>query len=473
MASCHKAIAIKPDYADAHNILGNALQDLGELDEAVASYHKALAIKPDYAEAHCNLGAALQGLGRVDEAVASYHKALAIKSDFAAGHYNLGNALRDLGRLDEAVASYHQALSLKPDYVDVLSNLGLALQELGKLEEAVASYHQVLAIKPDFAEVHSNLGNALQDLGRLDEAVASYQEALAIKPDYAEAHCNLGLALQDLGEVDEAFTCQRRAVALNPRNDSCWAGLAASLETISFSSVDDSLWQDLWGLLEQPTVRPSHVTRPIIDALHQHPYLSQILELTGSGKPETGIAYGDVAERLSSIPLFLRIMGLSPIHDLDIERMLTFLRGAMLRGTMAIKTDGKGLSFSAALAFQCFTNEYVFPETDEEEAAVEHLQQRIAALVEKMRDVPPSFVATLGAYRPLYGFPWAQELCEREWTGTIKEVIERQISEPRKEQSLRSRIPRLTPIENTVSRSVRKQYEENPYPRWIKTDLVH
>ncbi len=32
-----KALALRPNYAEAHNDLGNALKDLGKLDEAVAS----------------------------------------------------------------------------------------------------------------------------------------------------------------------------------------------------------------------------------------------------------------------------------------------------------------------------------------------------------------------------------------------------------------------------------------------------
>ena len=146
--------------------------------------------------------------------------------------------------------------------------------------------------------------------------------------------------------------------------------------------------------------------------------------------------------------------------------MLTFLRRAMIEETAAGKTDEKVLQFSAALVLQCFTNEYVYPETFEEKAAVEHLQQQIATLVEKEHDLPPSFVAALGAYRPLYRLSWSQELCAREWAGDIKEVIERQISEPEEERSLRRRIPQLTCIHDEVSQSVREQYEENPYPRW-------
>jgi Flp pilus assembly protein TadD len=47
---------LKPDFAEAHNNLGNTLKELGRLDEAEASYNQAIALKPDYAEAHRNLG---------------------------------------------------------------------------------------------------------------------------------------------------------------------------------------------------------------------------------------------------------------------------------------------------------------------------------------------------------------------------------------------------------------------------------
>jgi len=88
--------------------LGLALQGLGKPDDAVNSYRKALAIRPDYADAHNNLGNALQELGKVKEAEASYQRALSIEPDYADAHNNLGNALRRLDKLEEAVASYPQ-----------------------------------------------------------------------------------------------------------------------------------------------------------------------------------------------------------------------------------------------------------------------------------------------------------------------------------------------------------------------------
>ncbi len=40
--------------------MGVTLQEQGKLDEAIEAYNKALAIKPDYAEAYNNMGVTLK-----------------------------------------------------------------------------------------------------------------------------------------------------------------------------------------------------------------------------------------------------------------------------------------------------------------------------------------------------------------------------------------------------------------------------
>ena len=52
-----------PNESLLHNISGACYAGLGQLDTAVKRYEKALAIKPDYAEAHNNLGGTLQDPG--------------------------------------------------------------------------------------------------------------------------------------------------------------------------------------------------------------------------------------------------------------------------------------------------------------------------------------------------------------------------------------------------------------------------
>jgi ubiquinone/menaquinone biosynthesis C-methylase UbiE len=57
----------------------------------------------------------------------------------------------------------------------------------------------------------------------------------------------------------------------------------------------------------------------------------------------------------------------------------------------------------------------------------------------------------------------------RKWPAAIARLLDQQVREPLKERELEPSIPRLTPIEDRISRLVQKQYDENPYPRWIKT----
>ncbi len=118
LLALQQAAALLPDDVDAHNNLGNTLQDLGEFEGAVASYRRAIEIKPDFVSAQYNLGIALSALGRADEAVESYHRALAIKPDYAEALSNLGNAQRDLGQHDSAMSYYLRALAIKPDCLD-------------------------------------------------------------------------------------------------------------------------------------------------------------------------------------------------------------------------------------------------------------------------------------------------------------------------------------------------------------------
>ena len=46
-----RALELQPDFAKAHNNLGNALRDLGQLDDSEAAYRRALKLDPTFVEA--------------------------------------------------------------------------------------------------------------------------------------------------------------------------------------------------------------------------------------------------------------------------------------------------------------------------------------------------------------------------------------------------------------------------------------
>src|SRR5438128_1324892 len=92
---------------------------------------------PQTADACCKLGDALFDLGNLDEAIVCYRHAIELQPDFIPAHYNLGTALKDQGKLDHAAAYFRRALGLKPDFVEAQFNLGYVLQKQGQLDEAV------------------------------------------------------------------------------------------------------------------------------------------------------------------------------------------------------------------------------------------------------------------------------------------------------------------------------------------------
>ncbi len=68
------------------------LKELGRLDDAETSLRQAVALKPDYAEAHSNLGVALKELGKLEGSMPSYVRAISLEADFDIAYSNLGSA---------------------------------------------------------------------------------------------------------------------------------------------------------------------------------------------------------------------------------------------------------------------------------------------------------------------------------------------------------------------------------------------
>jgi len=196
--------------------LGNWLRQLGRNDEAVGAFREAIALRSDYAEAHDNLGSSLLQLRRTAEAVAEFREALRIRPDSAEGHNNLANALLTLGQASEAISEYGRAVRLDPASAAMRSNLGSALLQTGRPAEAVPPYQEAVRLAPDDPEARDGLGTALAQTGQLAGAEAAYREALRLRPDLAEAHFNLANVLRQLGRAADAQAEYREALRLKP-----------------------------------------------------------------------------------------------------------------------------------------------------------------------------------------------------------------------------------------------------------------
>jgi SAM-dependent methyltransferase len=164
------------------------------------------------------------------------------------------------------------------------------------------------------------------------------------------------------------------------------------------------------------------------------------------------------------------------VSDLELERFVTALRRTMLAAAMGglgpQLCRQESLPFWCALAQQCFINEYIFSCPDQEKQQAEELRERLVEALSTGASVPESWLGAVAAYFPLASLSEADLLIERRWSAPAAELVMRQVREVHEERRLRGSVPRLTAIDDSVSLAVRQQYEENPYPRWMKPSPI-
>lgn len=91
LQDCLDALALRPDFAPAHNLAGLALVKLDRCAEALPHYDRAFQLDPGHGEIYTNnKGNALVGLNRLDEAMAQFEKSIEIDPEYAEAYANAG-----------------------------------------------------------------------------------------------------------------------------------------------------------------------------------------------------------------------------------------------------------------------------------------------------------------------------------------------------------------------------------------------
>ena len=130
----NKAIKINPNFAEAYNEQGNALNELKKLEEAIKSYNNAININPKYADAYYNKALVLHELRKLEPAVENYDKAIKINPKHIMSHNNKGFALQQLKKVDASLKSYNEAYRINPNFNFLFGKLIHAKNKLCKWE---------------------------------------------------------------------------------------------------------------------------------------------------------------------------------------------------------------------------------------------------------------------------------------------------------------------------------------------------
>ena len=442
-----------PDHLDARRLLAVILAERGRPQAALENMQQLLRDRPNDLATLATLGAIQRQAGLTGEAEQTFKQALATYPNEASLHSNLGNLLMDMGQRGEAIASYEKALECNPNFPDALYNLASALQEAGELESAAGCLERGLAVQPDPHAAH-HLGLIRAALGRAD-ARESLEAAVRWMPDNHGAHFALAGVCQLEGDIAGMRRHFTTAVRLAPDESIYRVAWMKALSRLPAADVSSELEPELLTLFADQDLEPAGLLTPALHLLAEDEAFP-LLDTTGYSGELDADSLPTLLESLSR-PLFLAVLQSCLAWDARLEKLLRDLRRALLE--LAIDSKLADLPPSveailAALATQVWLNEYVWPVSPEENALLERLgNDRRSALA-------------AACYHPLTERD--RDVLAGDAAGAA--LVTEQLDEMAACRKLAADMPTLGKITDEVSRKVRTQYEENPYPRWHRTN---
>ncbi len=364
IAEYKKAIAIIPDYAQAHGNLGTVYYvSKGMTDKAIAEYKKAIAIKPNYTLAHHGLGRIYAHKGMFDEAVVEWKKCISIQKaadlevtgiiigreekraivnakdlkkrdvvegaeileiggDYVKFKYKNEIFIKKVGfKKNDFAFSRKQFIELqqKKDIASLMIATSLVYGKQGKFKEAEKGLKSVLKIVPSFGIAKEVLKLIEDVLGKrvegkfatqlfkaiIDNTIAEYKKAIAINPNYARAHYHFAVAYASKGMIDKAIAEHKKAIAINPNYAE--AHLSLGTAYASKGMIDEAIAEYKKSIAINPNYAEAHLSLGNVYAFSKKPTPETLAKATVAWRralranPDYGLAHRNIAMTLYRI----------------------------------------------------------------------------------------------------------------------------------------------------------------------------
>ena len=241
IAAFEQATRYDPEYVNAWAALGGAyglkgsFLSLSELvDRAEEIERRAIALDPDFSDAHMWLGTALLQKGRTDDAIAEISEAIRLDGENGQAYQALARALWvGKGDFAGAIPLFEKSIQLNPEAGYSYLQLGLLLAWEGQFERAEEVCRRAVELQDQYVSgnaglqvvgANSRLGYVFYLQGRHDEALREYERGLAFvgSTDHAlkdrtviEINMKMGAAHHRLGHAAEAARHFDRALKMH------------------------------------------------------------------------------------------------------------------------------------------------------------------------------------------------------------------------------------------------------------------
>ena len=185
--------------------------------EAIAHYNNALSLEPDCVYALVQRGLALQEEGQLEDAMQDYKRAIDLDSQYGPAYYGRGwakNWLKDYsGELEDA----RKGLELDPQNPgQYLRRIGAALMGLNRMEEAIQVFSQAIVLAPNDEGTIYNRAVCYLRMGQLESAIKDFDRVIALDSDWAWAYYQRSIAYEQSGDIAQASKDIDAALHFNP-----------------------------------------------------------------------------------------------------------------------------------------------------------------------------------------------------------------------------------------------------------------
>jgi len=192
-----RALALNPESARYHGIVGDAQIELGRYEEAIASYQKMIDLRPDFSS-YSRVAHARELYGDPEGAIQAMQDAVEagapVPENKAWAYVQLGNLRFTTGHLDEAAKDYDLATKTLPNYPPALAGQARIASARGELEQAAALYQQAFDRMP-LAEYAINLGDVYTEMREKQKAAEQYDLVRVIDKLYRANGVNTDLEI--------------------------------------------------------------------------------------------------------------------------------------------------------------------------------------------------------------------------------------------------------------------------------------
>lgn len=191
--------------------LGSLQMSMYRLSQAKSTLERAVAISQRSSQAWWLLGQVLEDLGDVQGSRAAFTQAVACSWSTAARRWGVGIWFAKAGRWQKAVQAYTSQLETTPAHrqASLLIHRAKAHEKLLDWQQASHDYEKVLQLEPGHAAVQQHLAWAYAHSGHWQQAQLACQKALELNcfrllGRRMQLQCLLALCLHKQGLVREA-----------------------------------------------------------------------------------------------------------------------------------------------------------------------------------------------------------------------------------------------------------------------------